>query len=405
MKHLNYIIGLGLAVVCLYSCKTKILQPLDEGHGAPGPVTNVEIENRPGAAKISYTLPDDVDLLYVRAEYNTGDIKREVKASFYNDTLIVNGFGQAGAYDINLYAVNNAEQASEPVTVTVHPTEPPVRLIYNSLETSSTFGGISIHYENIAEAEVSIHVVTPDSTGEMSTADILYTKSDEGIFNVRGYKPMQRQFGIYVKDHFGNLSDTLFAELTPIEEVRLDPELFMPVHLQGDYPICCGWLIEHLWDDVISGSSGYASAVDQFPGGANEQPGHVFMGDYRFTMDLGVKAKLSRYIVWPRLADNNYYNVACPKNWEIWGSNNPDPNGSYEGWEKIMSCTMTKPSGLPVGNNSTEDIAAANAGFEFTFPADAPAVRYIRFRLVGLNWGGTYDTQLTEWRFWGRVIE
>lgn len=396
MKTIKYFIGLWLMMTAINSCKNTIPKPLSKSNGAPGPISNVRVENLPGAAKITYTLPDNKDLLYVRAVYTTGDVKREVRASFYNYSLIVTGFGHSGNYEMKLYAVNNSEQASTPVTVEVHPTDPPVNTIFKSLSTSATFGGISVKYSNTTQAPVSIHVITPDSAGDWVSADIFYTESKDGIVNVRGYPPVEKNFGVYVKDQYGNISDTLMSTVVPIEEVELDKSKFLVAHFPGDWGHCCGvWYEENLWNGSVNGGEGYAAE-----GLPDSDPNSM-----RFSFDLGVKAKLSRYRLWGRPSANYWYNVSTPRSWEIWGSNDPAPDGSYNGWTKLMSCTMVKPSGLPIGQNSTEDIDAANAGFEFTFPADAPAVKYIRFKMVGLDWAGTFSLALYELTLWGKVVQ
>src|SRR3546814_7876957 len=80
--------------------------------------------------------------------------------------------------------------------------------------------------------------------------------------------------------------------------------------------------------------------------------------------------------------------LANLKRWEIWGSTTPDPEGSYDGWVKLLECEAVKPSGLPVGENSEEDIAHAQEGEYFTFPSDAPQVRYLRIKVLE-TWAGT----------------
>src|SRR3546814_11228502 len=100
-----------------------------------------------------------------------------------------------------------------------------------------------------------------------------------------------------------------------------------------------------------------------------------------FTFDLGVKAKLGRYQLWQRGVVSQkslLYAGGSPRIWEVWGSNDPDPMGGEGGWVKLLECEMIKPSGRPLGNNTLEDEEVALAGHEFTFPLDAPPVRYLR---------------------------
>ncbi len=80
--------------------------PLDKDKGAPSQVTNVKVENLPGAAKITYRLPNDAKLLYVKAECMINGRMVEAKSSPYNNELLIEGFGNAGEAEVNLYSVS-----------------------------------------------------------------------------------------------------------------------------------------------------------------------------------------------------------------------------------------------------------------------------------------------------------
>lgn len=51
-----------------------------------------------------------------------------------------------------------------------------------------------------------------------------------------------------------------------------------------------------------------------------------------------------------------------------------------DGWILLSECECKKPSGLPPGQNTQEDIDYATNGEEFEFDPNLPAVRYIRFK-------------------------
>lgn len=61
---------------------------------------------------------------------------------------------------------------------------------------------------------------------------------------------------------------------------------------------------------------------------------------------------------------------------------------------------MIKPSGLPVGNNTAEDIAAAAAGAEFVFEPGAGDIRYLRF-VVKETWARTAALHIAEVNIYG----
>ena len=71
-------------------------------------------------------------------------------------------------------------------------------------------------------------------------------------------------------------------------------------------------------------------------------------------------------------------------------------------WTKIMDCEGVKPSGLPVGEYSAEDLAYAKAGEEFICSPDMPAVRFLRFKVTE-NWSGGDFIHFNELEIYGQV--
>jgi hypothetical protein len=118
-----------------------------------------------------------------------------------------------------------------------------------------------------------------------------------------------------------------------------------------------------------------------------------------FTFDMGVTAKLSR-LTW-FMRDQFFYTLHNPRVVEIWGSTNPNPDGSFDAsWTLLASYTAIKPSGLPEGQLSQADIDAGHAGETVVFPLTIPEVRYIRFKTLK-NWSnGTY-VNFYELMMWG----
>src|SRR5690606_16422673 len=101
---------------------------------------------------LTYSFPKSGNVLYVLAEYQINDkISRQIKSSYYSDTIFVSGFAQNREYDVTLYAVTRAEVKSDPVQVKVFPDTPPYLLVYPSLSVRADFGGIQVSSENIEE--------------------------------------------------------------------------------------------------------------------------------------------------------------------------------------------------------------------------------------------------------------
>ena len=49
-----------------------------------------------------------------------------------------------------------------------------------------------------------------------------------------------------------------------------------------------------------------------------------------------------------------------------------------------------------------EEKKVFEAGEEFEFPIEAPAVRYVRFKLIS-SWSGSDGVNLQEVQFWGQI--
>lgn len=369
LSHITYV---GALLLLAAACKKEEHTSLYVAGSVPSPLTSTSVVNLPGAAEITYSLPHDNTILYVKAEYERqpGN-KQEMKASYYANKLVVDGFGDTLEHTVKLYVVNRSEQTSEPVTVTVKPLTPPVTLVYRSLKIGEDFGGLRISFDNISKADVAIHVLTPDEKGVLSPAHVQYTMLEEGVFTLRGYDSTARRFTFYVTDRFGNHSDTLSRVYRPLYEKLLDKLKFRKVQLPTDIGDDWGLPMENLWN------GSYVGFWDMFHTQTKPFP-------QWFTFDMGLTVKLSRITMWQRQTPVNdwAYNANNPKKLEIYGSNNPDPDGGWNNWTKLVEHEVVKPSGLSLGQLTADDVAAAARGEEMTIPLDKQGVRYLRVKVL-----------------------
>src|SRR3546814_435289 len=216
MKRSIIYISLFLALGAPACQETEVAPTVNDGV-APGPVTVSGVTNLSGAAEIYFQLPSDDDVLYVKGQCSTADGQvRESKVSYYNRSLTVSGFGDTREYDVQLYAVDKGGNESAPVSVTVHPEKAPFLLVYDSLKVISDFGGINISYRNEEEDNVAIIVLTDDSLGNFVPVNTHYTNLRRGDFSTRGLPSEETEFGVYIRDRWGNLSDTLLVTLKKI---------------------------------------------------------------------------------------------------------------------------------------------------------------------------------------------
>lgn len=387
-----------LVFITTISCKEEnLLQPYGgDNNSVPGPVSNVQVENRPGGAVIRYNLPKEADISYVKAIYrSTNGKEQSVSASAYVDSLKISGLGNMDNYQVKLYTINHMEKASAPVETTITPQKPPVQMVYESLQYAIDFGGFVVSFDNETRSDLAIYVLRKDSTGkEMEYYDAMYTSLEKGNFPVRGLPNKENTFGIYVRDRYDNMSDTILFTGTPIREDALNKSLFKDMQVPGDVK----WNFYNgsplfAWDENVSnGNFAHTDFPVEFP--------------HRFTIDLGVDVKLSRFRFWQRPGDDVLFQHGAPKHYKVYGRANKPEGGSASdpmaGWTLLMECNSFKPSGLPLGQNSSEDEEYVAKGEEFSFPRDIPTVHYLRFEMLE-SWSGMKCSTIGELSFWGEI--
>lgn len=400
MKHLLFP---AFILFLLVACEEggRYVQPVSDDTSKPGPVTKIEVHNFNGGAHITYTLPNSENLLYVQAEYAINDTRtRQTKSSYYSDTVTVRGFAQSQDYDVTLWAVSRANVKSDPVVVTVHPEIPPYLLARPTMQVTADFGGISIQVDNPLKEALGVVTVTyNEATRRLEIIDQDYLEAPVITRNIRGFRDVPRVFGVYITDEFGNLSDTLTAEYTPLPEQVLDKTKFLVYQLPSDSEIAYGWELRNLWDNNVDA---YSAGWHTAPGG----PLPIVC-----TFGLGVEAQLSRFELYERTAEFTYSH-GNPRTFTIWGSavNSPqdavlplnsEPGTVIGDWVNLSNYTFpSPPSGLPPGVTNATDAAFVLAGVNFNVPINAPKVKFIRFS-VSSTWSSGDFAHAMELTFFG----
>jgi F5/8 type C domain. len=370
-------------------CKEEHVAPLPDSETIPQQVSNVKALNINGGAKIFYVVPPDPNLMYVEAEWEHKGIKRNSKASYYGDTLLLEGFGDTLACNVTLYSVNKKEMRSASQHITVKPLTPPVKMVRDNLKVKPDFGGVNVTFENATGGDIVIVILAKDANGETKQLDAFYTGLARGEYNIRGLKAQPYNFGFYVKDRWGNLSDTLMVELTPLFEAELDKTRFKelnpyPGDVNGNL-YSAAYPMRLLFDGKTSTIFVTAQTLSL---------------PLSFSIDLGVKANLSRMKYFQRQSTAFYYSSATPEEFEVYGSNSPAPDGDWNSWTLLGKYKSVKPSGLPLGQTSNDDIELAKAGEDFNFPLSTESYRYLRMR-VTKTYGNAGNVTFSELSFWG----
>ncbi|MDW7691334.1 DUF4959 domain-containing protein [Flammeovirgaceae bacterium SG7u.111] len=376
-----------LGILAIISCNDELefREPTTISGAVPRPVSEVTVENLPGKAKISYSLPDDSNLLYVKASYTLPNgTPQVVKASYYEDVLLIEGFADTLAHEVSVYSVSRSEIESAPVKVNIKPLEAPIWKVFESIEVLNAFGGYNLSATNEFEEDISIQIMRKNDLGafEVDQYKSIYTSLADITSKVRGLDTLNYEFKMFVIDKWGNSTDTSTVNVLPIYETELSKDKFKGFVLPGDAPqVTNGASLEYAWDNRLGWP--YTSFTYQTAGGPDP---------HMITIDLGSMAQLSRlwYRPFPELNPSQFFYLTTMKRFEIYGSASPSLDGALDdSWLLLGSFILDKPSGSAYGQDTPEDRAAGEAGFNFELDITAPKVRYIRIRCLENYAGGT----------------
>lgn len=383
------------------ACEEDFSGHIYDDDSAPAAVTDVVATPKPGGADITYSLPDDRNLLYVEAELTlpTGKVIN-AKSSSYNNVIEIRGLASTEPRQVTLYSVSKGGSRSSAVSVTINPLTPPYMDVYDTIKMREDFGGINVTFENETNASLAVVLSYLDeNSNEYVEYDAYYTEESSVNHSFRGLENETRKFSVYVRDRFDNMSPMVEADLTPLYEELIDKSKFKAVTgIKGDgngdgtYPTDGQSQPAYMWDGI------YATVPDTY---ANWRFFYVRAYDRQcsFTFDLGQEIKLSR------MRFNHYYawSYMCAKEFEVYGCSDITQDmydGSYDKWTLLASCKFDKPSGLPSGSYGAGDAEAFAQGSSFNVDIEAPRVRYIRVKALEC-WDGGGSVSFSEITAWG----
>lgn len=401
------------------------LDELDNSTPAPAPVEVIKVTPTPGGAVLKVKIPDDDNLKGVVAVYNRNGNEVNNKISRYLDTLVVEGYADTNPHEVKVYAFNVNEKRSTPVTVTINPLTPAVEAV--KCDLIETFGGIKVHVtNNTSLADLAVCILADADTTETNVptnkmkwkeVQTLFTSSDNIYLSRRNLSNVKTIFGVYIRDHWGNISDTITKVMTPWYEEQINKSNFK-YYNPGD-------------DNSYSTNTSYYPISALWNGSGASTGGNFYASDAScpmpqwLTIDLGTKVKLSRIGKMARI-DYAIWTSAHPRDYEFWGSNNPtgavvegNEHGFDDSWVKLGAYQQFKPSGYApdgsVGTYTEEDRQYFNTGTEFemddtVYPHAFDGIRYLR--IVIIDTYATWETkakvgqfQLGEITPYGQVIK
>lgn len=354
-----------------------------------GRADSVIAQSGNGRIQLSIVLGNDPNVNKAMAFWNDRRDSAEVQIpeSIKGDTvrMIIENLAE-GTHNFVVYTFDNRNNSSVAVNVSgeVYGENYVSSLANRQLKEMgySAEGKLQLHWESALPNEVYTEVRYQDRNEESRS---LTVSPEETLTQIEDYHEGAeiRYLSFFKPD--STVFELFAPEMTAVEipkfERLLDKAGFRDFSLptdvkDGGY----GWLVEYLWDENYD-PPGFAtqSGIPQW-----------------FTLDLGASTSLSKFKIWQ--ANDRLYEKESVKKFEVWGSDNPDMDGSWDSWTMLMTCESVKPSGLPVGELSSEDIEYAQAGEEFVFPAGTPKTRYLRFKLLE-NWGNSRFMTIAELSF------
>lgn len=428
MKTRDFILFISaglMAAACGGEGSTRIDQ-LDESLPAPSPVTVTKVTPKPGGAVLWVEIPDDPYIKGVVAKYERGGEIVDAKISRYVDSLEIEGLATTDECVVNVYSFNVNETTSEPVQVSFIPETPTIQTV--SWTVTAAPGGLKIKVSgNYDKSDLAVCLLRdenvenaslPVSQVKWKEVTTLFTASNDITLTRRNLEPVEALYGIYIRDRWGNMTDTLSAVLTPFEEVQIpktnfsyaaiaDDNIFSMQDEMAYYPV------RGLWDGSGTSAHYCFMALDMAPVPA------------WLTIDMGCVVELSRIETLPRIDYPTLYGDAHVRNFEFWGSMEPSgkagsgEHGFDDSWFLIGKFVQQKPSGYEADGSSgtvtQEDREAFNAGNDFEmntdeYPHATDQCRYLRVVLTSfiafqMPDAASQAIQFGEVTPYGRVVQ
>lgn len=171
-------------------------------------------------------------------------------------------------------------------------------------------------------------------------------------------------------DSFFSPTSVITAEVALEELDKSKFSRWNPVGLPyTDYG--AGYKIELLWDNVYTGYGFMFNENKPLPSS--------------YTFDTGQLAVLKTLKL--NSVDLQPYKNGNVKKFQVWASATPNVNSDFSTWTFLGEFNSFKPSGLPLGQGTPEDLAYLKAGEVFNL-ITAPPMRYIRI-VVQETWSPT----------------
>ena len=363
----------------------------------PGELTITSTEATYGGAIISYTLPNDDDILYIRADYTNGKGEAVFRTvSKHVNQIEVSGFVVEEDVTVSLTVVDENQNKSKAVEHEIRPLQSFIYLVQESIEIVPDLGGVQVSWENIEEKTVFIYLHIADGDEE-ETRILSSSNASENIF-VRGLEAKELGFSTKVEDFDGNITSLIDeGYYTPLFEEKINKDTWALVsNLSIDGNAYEGATV-NFWDDVVD-TFETNSDNSYFIINRNDNGG-VLRWPLDIVIDLNKKVKINRFKVWQRAFWYNgpgdqpyYYQSENLRSFDLFVSIDKSE------WALLGSFQIEEPTN---GDISQALLDEAAAGHNFNLDEISPEFRYLKFSITS-NFGSDSFCHGSEISLFGR---
>jgi len=384
-KSLKKIISVFTILLITVSC-----QDTESGDvTAPGKLIVETITPTNGGGIISYTLPDDSDILFVRAEY-TNTLGEDVfrVSSVHNNEVEISGLNQTTPIEVNLFVVDNNDNKSEPTTAEFVPLESFIYLVQESIEFSADLGGVRVSWENIESKTVYVYVHIQN--GEDEEIRILSSNSPLENRFIRGLEATELTFLTKVADFDGNVTDLEEKGVySPLFEEVIDKSTWSLVSNQSINGNAWEGSTVNFWDDIVDTTQ--TDSDNSYFIIWRDQNGGTLNWPLDIVVNLNKNVKINRLKVWQRAFWYNgpspttayYYQEENMKSFDLFASNNGQE------WTLLGQYDIGNPMDAD-GNISSDAMESAANGHDFELDGVSESFNYLKISITSNYGSDTY---------------
>jgi len=363
----------------------------------PGILSNISVMPTNGGGIISYTLPSDDDILYVKAVYTNSQGEEVFRVSSKHNTSVeVNGLSQLTPVSVKLFVVDMNENISETIAIDFTPLKSFIFFVQESIQITPDLGGVKITWENIASKTVFVYVHILEGVDE--TIRILSSNNAEESVFIRGLAPSEITISTKVEDFDGNITELKEkGKYTPLFEEKIDKSTWTLVSGQSINGNAYEGKTVNFWDDVVDtvetdADNSYFIATRDNNGGSLNFPLDI-------VIDLHKNVKMQRFIVWQRAywyqggGITYHYQEENIKSFNLYASSDAQT------WSLMGEFDIGDPRN-GAGEIPATAFQEAIDGHEFSLQNTSEAFRYLKFQITS-NYGSTQITVGSEITLFG----